>query len=150
MRVAWKYIDKGAATVAALRDYDCMRSIIANTPDEVKELHHQMVLPKVPNLSGMPHANDPLAGENKLIAQLDRLDALLERYASATNYMEWFEPAWLALDDTNRHVLREFYMGSSMKTGATQRLAESYEKSESHVERMRSKAVGQLQTLLFG
>jgi len=37
--IAWAYLDKTAAAVAAMRDYDSMRAILNNTPDEIKEAY---------------------------------------------------------------------------------------------------------------
>lgn len=148
--ISWKYIDKNAATIAAIRDYDCMRGIAANTSDEIKELYQKMVAPRSQALTGMPLNPNPFAGQNKLVGQLDEVDMLTERYAAAISYLRWFEPAWLSIQETDRTILREFYMGGNLKSGATYRLMEELGKSESHVERMRSKALQQLKNMLYG
>ena len=148
--IAWKYLDKTSATITAMRDYESMRVIINNTPDEIKEVYEKMATPRSPNLTGMPSAKNPQSGTDKLAAQIDKLDVLRERYSNAVEYMAWFESAWGTLDDTEQRVLREFYMTTNQKSGATYRLMAQLNYSESHVERLRSKALNHIRTLLYG
>jgi len=148
--IAWKYINKTDATVSAIRDYNSMRSIINITPDEIKEVYEKMTSPRSPNLSGMPSSHDPMAAQDKLASQIDKLDLLRERYSQAIAYMNWFEPAFSSLTDTEKTVIREFYMGDNQRSGATYRLMEMLHCSESSVERIRSKAFSRLRSLLFG
>jgi len=148
--IAWKYIDKQNAAIAAMRDYDSMRAIINNTPDEIKEVYERMTSPRSTKLSGMPSVRNPKAGEDKLAHQLDKLDVLRDRYSSAIEYMAWFEAAWGTLSDTDQQVLREFYMGDSQKSGATYRLMSDLNYSERKIEYMRSNTLKKLTILLFG
>ena len=148
--IAWKYINKNSAVIAAIRDYNSMRFIINNTSDEIKEIYEKMTAPRTANLTGVPSGLNPKAGEDKLAAQLDELDLLRERYRSAVEYMSWFEPAWLNMTDNERYILTEFYMGNNQKSGATYRLMADLNYSESHVERLRSNALNRLRTLLYG
>ena len=57
--IAWKYLDKTSATTAAMQDYDSMRSIINNTPDEIKEVYEKMSAPHSANHSNVPAAHNP-------------------------------------------------------------------------------------------
>lgn len=148
--IAWKYIDTSSATIAAIRDYNAMRVIINSTPEEIKAVYEKMTAPRSPNLSGMPSARNPQSGQDKIVAHIDKLDVLRERYSQAIEYMSWFEPAWSNLTDTEQLILREFYMGENQKSGATYRLINELNYSESHIERMRSKALRHLRILLFG
>jgi len=148
--IAWKYIDKTAAAIAAIRDYNAIRVIINNTPEEIKAVYEKMTAPRSPNLSGMPSMRNPLSGQEKLVAQIDKLDVLRERYSQAIEYMAWFEPAWSSLTDTEHMILREFYMGDNQKSGATYRMMSDLDYSERHVERMRSSSLKHLRLLLFG
>ena len=148
--IAWKYIDKVSATIAALRDYATMRAIIDNTPDEIKELHARMVAPNAANLSGMPSVRNPLSGQDKLVAQIDAMDILHERYNTAVEYMAWFEPAWAALADREQHILAECYTGANLRDGARMRLSGQLCYTERHIDRMRAKALDRLKVLLFG
>ncbi|MDR1703852.1 MAG: hypothetical protein LBS19_04095 [Clostridiales bacterium] len=150
MSIALKYIDKTAATKAALRDYDSMSVIIANTPDNLKNIYEQMASPHSSVPDGLPIAHNPKAGEDRLSSKLDTLDILRERYRAAVEYMAWFKPAWNALSDDERYILRESYMGVSYRSGSTARIMTESHFSERHVERLRSKALHRLQLLLFG
>lgn len=148
--IALKYINKNAATVAAIRDYNNMRFIINNTPQEIKEVYEKMASPRSTTLTGMPTARNLQAGTEKLTEQIDKLDILRERYSQAIEYMAWFEPAWSSLSDTEKYVLTEFYMNGNQKSGATYRLMEVFNRSERTVERLRSNALNHLRSLLFG
>lgn len=148
--IALKYINKNAATIAAIRDYNNMRFIINNTPEEIKDVYEKMSAPRTPKLSGMPSARNPQAGTDKLAAHIDKLDILRERYSQAIEYMAWFEPAWSSLTDTEQHILSEFYMTDNQKSGATYRLMDELNYSESHVERLRSNALNHIRSKLFG
>lgn len=88
--IALKYINKNAAAIAAIRDYNNMRFIINNTPQEIKDVYEKMSAPRTPKLSGMPSARNPQAGADKLAAQIDKLDILRERYSQAIEYMAWW------------------------------------------------------------
>jgi hypothetical protein len=150
MMIALKYINKNAAAVAAIRDYNNMRFIINNTPQEIKEIYEKMTSPRSPKFSGIPTAHNPQAGTDKLAAQIDKLDILRERYSQAIEYMAWFEPAWASLTDTEQYILTEFYMNGNQKSGATYRLMEELNCSERTVERLRSSSLNHLRSLLFG
>lgn len=147
--IALKYIKKSAAVIAAIRDYNNMRFIINNTPEEIKNVCGKMVSPRTPILSGMPSVRNPQASSDKLVAQIDKLDILRERYSQAIEYMAWFEPAWSNLTDTEQHILSEFYMADNQKSGATYRLMDELSYSESHIERLRSNALNHLRSLLY-
>jgi len=148
--IAWKYINKNSAVIAAIRDYQNMRFIINNTPDEIKEVYEKMTTPRSPRLSNVPPSKNPQSGGDKLAAQIDKLDVLRERYSTAIEYMSWFEPAWSSLTDTEQRILSEFYMNDNQKSGATYRLMDELSYSESHVERMRSNTLNHLRALLYG
>ena len=147
--IALKYINKNAAAIAAIRDYNNMRFVINNTPQEIKDVYEKMASPRSPKLSGMPYARNSKGGADKLAAQIDKLDILRERYSQAIEYMAWFEPAWSSLTDTEQHILVEFYMSDNQKSGATYRLMSELNYSESHIERLRSNALNHLRSLLY-
>lgn len=148
--IALKYINKNAATVAAIQDYNNMRFIINNTPQEIKDVYEKMTSAKSPRLGSSPAARNPQAGSDMLAAQLDKLDILRERYSQALEYMSWFEPAWSSLTDTEQHILTEFYMRENQKSGATYRLMNELNYSQSQVERLRASALSHLRIMLFG
>ena len=148
--IAWKYIDKPSATVAALRDYGSMRNIINITPEDIKELYSRMVSPRNSKPSHTPRSYSPGKAEELLTASLDKLDAMQERYRLAIEYMGWFEPAWGSLSDIEQTVLREFYMNPSQKSGATARLEVQLNYGKSNIDKIRRKALSRLAMLLFG
>lgn len=148
--IAWKYLNKPSATVAAMQDYWTMREIINITPQETKELYDRMISVGSRPLTGLPTSWNPQAGEDRLVKSLDTLDVIQERYRQAVEYMSWFEPAWATLTDTEQMVLREFYMNDNLRSGATARLQQSMNYSERQVDRVRSKALSRLAHLLFG
>ena len=109
MSIMWKYLDKRAAVIRALKDYSSMKFIIDNTDREIKEVQDQAVSVASPSLSGMPKVHNPQAGEDRIIRALDEIDVLKERYRQAVEYMDWFQPAWDFLTDDERYVLETFY-----------------------------------------
>jgi DNA-directed RNA polymerase specialized sigma subunit len=147
--IALKYINKNAATIAAIRDYENMRFIINNTPQEIKDVYAQMTSPRGGKLSGMPSSRSSQSGTEKITAQIDKLDILRDRYSQAIEYMSWFEPAWSNLTDIEQQILSEFYMTNNQKSGATYRLMNELNYSESHIERLRSNALNHLRCLLY-
>ena len=148
--IAWKYLNKPSATVAALQDYATMRDIINITPQETKELYDRMISTGGRQLTGLPISWNPQAGEERLVKCLDTLDVIQERYRQAVEYMSWFEPAWATLSDTEQEVLQEFYMSGSLRSGANIRLQQKLNYSHAQVDRVRSKALARLSHLLFG
>ena len=85
--IAWKYLNKPSATVAALQDYATMRDIINITPQETKELYDRMISTGGRQLTGLPTSWNPQANENRLVKCLDTLDVIQERYRQAVEYM---------------------------------------------------------------
>ena len=54
MSIMWKYLDKRAAAIKAIGDYDNMQFIIRNTKDEITVESDRMVGVGSPNMDGMP------------------------------------------------------------------------------------------------
>ena len=148
--VAWNYIDKGAATVAAMRDFHDMKALLRLTPDEIRELGCQMAQRGVALMADTPRHTDPQKGEEKLARGLDKMDALRERYRQARGYMDWFEPSWQALTDEEREILREFYMCGNLRSGAGARLEVRLGYSHAQIDRLRARALERFSFLLFG
>jgi hypothetical protein len=148
--IAWKYIDKPAATISAIRDYMNMRSVINITPDEIKELYNRMISPRNSKITDMPKTKNNRSHEDMLAASMDKLDVMQERYRQAIEYIGWFEPAWASLTDDEQLVLKEFYMNGSQHSGACIRLQNQLSYSERQVYRIRETAMKRLSHLLFG
>ena len=99
MDIIWHYLDKRGADINALKDYGSMQYII----DKMSSVGS-------PVLSDLPTGtHNPQANENRIIAAIDEIDVLKERYRQATQYMDWFKPAWMALSEDERYVLQTFY-----------------------------------------
>jgi len=148
--IAWKYIDKQSAAIAAVRDYNNMRAIINNTPDDIKSLYDRMVSPRSSRMTGMPRVNNPRVGEDIIVKSLDKLDVMQERYRQAIEYMAWFESAWGTLTDTEQTTIREFFMTGDLRSGATARLMYKLDYSERQVFRIKETALKRLSHMLFG
>ena len=94
MDIIWHYLDKRSAAVNALKDYSSMQYIIDHTDEEIDTVHDKMSSVGSPVLSDVPIGpHNPQANENRLIAAIDEIDVLKERYRQATQYMDWFKPA---------------------------------------------------------
>src|SRR5574344_1948766 len=118
MSIIWKYLDKRSAAVDALKDYDSMAFIIANTSNEIKNTRDDMGSIRSPQFDGMPRTHNPQAGEERILKNIEEIDILQERYRQAVEYMEWFKPAWEQLSADERYVLETFYNEESSQTGA--------------------------------
>jgi len=127
-----------------------MRAIINNTPDEIKDVYEKMSAPRSAKLTGLPSPRNPQAGEDKLAAQIDKLDLLRERYSSAVEYMAWFESAWGTLTDTEKQILKEYYMTDNQKSGAAARVECALGYCDRQIRRIKEKALERLSVLLFG
>lgn len=76
MSIMWKYLDKRAAAIKAIGDYDNMQFIIRNTKDEITVESDRMVGVGSPNMDGMPHAHNPQAGEERILDGMRKKPAL--------------------------------------------------------------------------
>lgn len=149
--IAWKYLNKPSATVAALQDYSTMREIINITPQETKALYDRMTSVGGRPLTGIPTSWNPQAGEDRLIKSLDTLDVIQERYRQAVEYMAWFVPAWEELTEDERYVLEAFY-GEDNQYGsnAADDVADYFQIERASAYRRKNRALERLTTLLFG
>ena len=151
MSIMWKYLDKRAATIAALKDYDSMKFIIDNTDMEIKSAHQRMIGVGSPRFDGMPHGKNSHAGEERIASCIDEIDVLKERYRQADEYMKWFAPAWKELSDDERYVLEVSYgKNSDYNTGAVYEICEHFQIERSSAYNRKNRALAHLVTLLFG
>lgn len=152
MHITWKYLDKRAATIEALRDFHSMQFIIENTSDTIKERYERMVNLSAPNYDGMPHVHSPHAGEARLVRTIDQIDILKERYRQAKEYMDWFVPAWEALTDDERFCLEEFYWTEEYesRTDAICTICEKLHIERSSAYNKKNRAINHLKVELFG
>lgn len=150
MSVIWKYLDKRSAAVDALKDYDSMAFIIANTSNEIKNTRDDMGSIRSPQFDGMPRTHNPQAGEERILKNIEKIDILQERYRQAVEYMEWFKPAWEELSSEERYVLETFYRDEGGQTGAVYEICSQLNVERSTAYNRKNRALAKLAVLLYG
>lgn len=151
MNVVWKYLDKRAGAVAALKDFGSMRFIIDTTDQEIKDVYEKMGSVGGMRTDGMPHSRNLHALEDRMINVMEEIDILKERYRQAMEYMDWFLPAWEELSEDERYVLEAFY-GEDNDYGscAADMIADYFHIERASSYRKKNRAVDRLTVLLFG
>ncbi|MCH3955264.1 MAG: hypothetical protein LKE44_08745 [Eubacterium sp.] len=135
----------------ALKDYSSMKYIIEHTDEDIATLNEEMSSPVSPVLNGMPSTHDPKAGEKRLIACINEIDVLKERYRQALEYMDWFQPAWDALTEDEQYVLKEFYLDDEQKQiDAVYNICERFNIERSSAYNKKNRALQHLALLLYG
>ena len=152
MNIIWHYLDKRSAAINALKDYGSMQYIIDHTDEEIDTVSDRMSSVSSPVLSDMPKApHNPQTNESKLISAIDEIDVLKERYRQAAEYMEWFNPAWLALSEDERYVLQAFYWNEGRsQTSAVYDICDHFNIERSSAYNRKNRAVNHLALLLYG
>lgn len=145
MSIAWNYLDKRSAAMAALKDYRSMKAILATTAEEIANVRQDMV-----HIGGMRFeesahgARNPQAGENQILHGIAEIDVLEERKRQAEEFMAWFQPAWDALGEDEKTVLTMFYLSENGKTDAIEEISERFcvERSSAYKKKDRAGALG--------
>lgn len=151
MNIVWQYLDKRAAAINALKDYSSMKYIIEHTDEDIATLNEEMSSTASPVLNGMPSTHDPKAGEKRLIACINEIDVLKERYRQALEYMDWFQPAWDALTEDEQYVLKEFYLDDEQKQiDAVYNICDHFNIERSSAYNKKNRALQHLALLLYG
>ena len=150
MSIIWNYLDKRSATVAAIKDCKSMSFIIEHTDEKIKQERDKMSGLGSPKFDGMPHGHNPSAGEDRILAGIDEIDVLKERYRQAVEYMEWFKPAWDQLSEEEQYVLETFYDDDFSMTGAVYEICDHFNIERSSAYNKKNRALSHLQVLLFG
>lgn len=152
MNIIWQYLDKRNGAISALHDYTSMQYIIDHTDEEIANVSDRMTSLGSLGLSDMPKSpSNPQANENRIIAGIDEIDVLRERYRQAVEYMDWFRPAWTALSEDERYVLSEFYWKEDdNQTEALYNLCEHFAIERTSVYKKKNRALAKLALLLFG
>ena len=152
MSIIWHYLDKRGAAINALKDYSSMQYIIDHTDEEIDTVHDRMSSVGSPVLSDMPKGpHNPQANENRIIAAIDEIDVLKERYRQAVEYMDWFKPAWMVLSDDERYVLQTFYWNEDERqTDAVYDICDHFNIERSSAYNKKNRAVQHLALLLYG
>lgn len=151
MKIVWQYLDKRAAAINALKDYSSMKYIIEHTDEDIATLNEEMSSPASPVINGMPSTHDPKAREKRLIACINEIDVLKERYRQALEYMDWFQPAWDALTEDEQYVLKEFYLDDEQKQiDAVYNICDHFDIERSSAYNKKNRALQHLALLLYG
>ena len=150
MSIMWKYLDKQAAVIQVLKDFDNMQFIIDNTDDDIRMEESRLVGIGSPNMDGMPHAHNPQAGEERIINSLEKIDTLKERYRQAVEYMNWFLPAWEKLSEDEQFVLDVFYRQNEYGAEAAKAVCEYFSVERNTAYKKKSRALDRLVLLLYG
>ncbi len=152
MNIIWQYLDKRSAAVNALKDYSSMAYILAHTDEEIAQVHEDTTTLGSPAFTDMPGGSpNPQSGEMRIIAAIDEIDVLRERYRQAKEYMEWFQPAWDSLSEDERYVLEQFYGGEEEKQiDAVYNICEHLYIERSTAYNKKNRAVQHLALLLYG
>ncbi len=151
MNIVWQYLDKRAAAINALKDYSSMKYIIEHTDEDIATLNEEMSSTASPVLNGMPSTHDPKAGEKRLIACINEIDVLKERYRQALEYMDWFQPAWDVLTEDEQYVLKEFYLDDEQKQiDAVYNICDRFNIERSSAYNKKNRALQHLALLLYG
>lgn len=150
MNVLVKYFNKRNGTIEAMNDYGSMKTILQNTDRLIREAYENMESVGSPKVTGLLGAHDPKAGEARLVSGLDDISILRDRYAQAKAYMEWFQPAWDALDEYEQYVLRTFYLDSVSRCDAIEAICDHFHVERSTAYNKKNKALSRLSVLLFG
>ena len=64
-----------------------MKHIIENTDKEIAQVYSRMAGVGSPAIEKMPSANNPQAGEDRMITRIEEIDVLKERLRQAKEYM---------------------------------------------------------------
>ena len=148
MHISWYLLDKRAATIQAIRDYNRMEYIINHSDEEVETAKAKAVGLGAVKMDGMPHGHNVRAGEDRILDVLEGIDDIKERRRLAEEYMAWFKPAWEFLSEDERFVLAVFYQSSGRDAAGMICSRFGIEKSSAYNKKNR--ALRNLTVLLYG
>ena len=150
MSIIWKYLDKRSAAIAAIKDFDSMEFIIKTSEREIERANEKLTSAG-PKLSDIPSVHDPKATEKKILAVVDEINILQERYQQALEYMAWFKPAWAQLAEQDQYILKTFYSEQNgYGCNAVYEIADKMKVEPPTVYKQKNRALNRLVILLFG
>lgn len=150
MNIMWKYLDKRSATIAAIKDFDSMAFIILDTERQIEKVNEKLESTGGMKLDAQPSVHDPKSGEKQILAVVDQINVLEERYREALQYMDWFKPAWNQMVEEEQYILKSFYAENSYGCNAVYEIAEKLNIEQPTVYKRKNRALSKLQVLLFG
>jgi DNA-directed RNA polymerase specialized sigma subunit len=139
------YINKKSIAIAAIKDRRNMQKIVETMNEKI---HDKMPLASSSVIDGMPRA--PLHqhnADNKLIEYICMADVLKERHSKATEFLNWFMPAWNLLSEQERYILDEFYAVNNL--GVAKKIAAKLNFSKAHVYWKKKQALSKFVDLLI-
>lgn len=150
MHISWSYLDKRKATIETIESYDDMKYIIEHTDEDIIQAESRLFGLRSPGMDGLPHADDPKAGEARLVNGIEEIDVMKERYRQAKEFMDWFTPAWEKLSEDERFVLGTFYMSRVSSESAARQVAEHFSIERTSAFQRKKRALDHLTALLYG
>ena len=151
MSIIWKYLDKRAATIDAIRDYSSMEFIIENTDEKIRAEHDKMSGLSSPMYSDMPSGgHNDTAAEDRIIDGIEKIDVLKERYRQAKEYMDWFQPSWDKLSEEEQDVLRIFYRDNEYGGNPVNIIADKFKIEQTSAYKKKNRALDHMVVLLYG
>ena len=150
MHISWSFLNKRDATKEAVRAYNSMKFIVSHAEEEIKEVRSRMGGATTPALDGMPRTHNPQSRENSLLAGIDEIDVLKERYRQALEYMEWFRPAWEQLSEDERYVLDVFYMNGAESGAGIDMIMRHFNIERRSAYNRKNRSLARLSVLLYG
>lgn len=150
MSIFWKYLDKRSATIAAIKDYDSMAFIIKSTEAKIEAANEKLISSGGMKLNSIPSVHDPKATEKNILAAVDQINILEDRYNQAREYMDWFVPAWQQLEEEERYILKTFYAENGYGCNAAYEIADKLHIEQAAAYKRKNRALSRLQVLLFG
>lgn len=148
MHIGWSFLDKHRAAVEAIEARNSMKFIIEHTPSDIQSARERMSSASTPVYSRTPHTHDPKSGEDRLLAGIDEIDMLQNRYSQAVEYFNWFDPAWSNLSEDDRYVLEMFFVENAPDT--VDEIAKHFNIERSSVYAKRRRAIDRRGLLLYG
>lgn len=149
MSIIWKYLDKRSATIAALKDFDTMAFIIRDTERQIEKANDRISTGGM-KLDSQPSVHDPKSGEKQILAVIDQINILEERYNEAKEYMSWFNPAWAQMNEEDQYILKTFYTDNNYGCHAVYVIGDKLHMEDQTVYKRKNRALARLTTLLFG
>ena len=150
MHISWIYLDKKKAAVDALESYDDMDYIIRHTDEDIAKAESRLYGVGSRGMDGLPHAHDVKAVENRIINGIEDIDVMKERYRQASEFMEWFNPAWEKLSEDERYVLEAFFMDEGKCSSGDEAVAAHFGIERASAYRKKNRALDHLALLLYG
>lgn len=144
MEISWLYLDKQAATIDAIKDFENMNLILKNTQLSTKRLVDYINLKSPSNL----YFWNCKYFINNIFNPSDSLKN--KSYYNAVEYMKWFLPAWNCLSAEEQFILKEFFVYNTSKTIAVENISENLFIERAQVYRRKDKALLHLSALLYG